>query len=53
MCEEYEFLHDRSGQPHMVIGQSTVLSAIKTKVSLDYDDPANQDLLLQQYGERI
>ena len=37
----------------MVMGQSIVLSAIKTEVSLDCDDPTNQDLLLQQYGERI
>ena len=28
-------------------------SAIKTEVSLDCDDPTNQDLLLQQKGERI
>ena len=26
---------------------------IKTEVLLDCDDPTNQDLLLQQYGERI
>ena len=52
MCEEYETLHDRSGRPDMVMGQSIVLSAIKTEVSLDCDDPTNQDLLLQQYGER-
>ena len=37
----------------MVMGQSIVLSAIKTEVSLGCDDPTNQDLLLQQYGERI
>ena len=30
-----------------------MLSAIKTEVPLDSDDPVNQDLLLQQYGERI
>ena len=53
MCEECESLHDRSGRPDKVMGQSFVLSAIKTEVSLDYDDPTNQDLLLQQYGERI
>ena len=53
MCEEYESLHDRSGRPDMLMGQSIVLSAIKTEVSLDCDDPTNQDLLLQQYGERI
>ena len=52
MCEEYETLHDRSGRPD-VMGQSTVLSAIKTEVSLDNDDPAYQNFLFQQYEERI
>ena len=52
MCEEYESLHDRSGRP-VVMGQSIVLSEIKTEVPLDCDDPTNQDLLLQQYEERI
>ena len=37
----------------MVMGQSIVLRAIKTEVSLDCDDPTNQDLLFQQYEERI
>ena len=41
MCEEYETLHDTSGQPDAVMGQSIVLSAIKTEVSLDFDDPTN------------
>ena len=53
MCEEYESIDDRSGRLDMVMGQSIVLNAIKTEVSLDCDDPTNQDLLLQQYGERI
>ena len=53
MCEEYESLHDRSGRPDKVMGQSIVLTEIKTEVPLDCDDPANQDLLLKQYGERI
>ena len=38
------------------MGQSSsslVLSVIKTEVLLDCDDPANQDLLLRQHGERI
>ena len=55
MCEEYETLHDRSGQP-VGEGQSSsslVLSVIKTEVLLDCDDLAHKDLLLQQYGERI
>ena len=55
MCEEYETLHDRTGQ-HVVRGQwssSFVPSVIKTEVLLDCDDLAHKDLLLQQYGERI
>ena len=55
MCEEYETFHDRTVQP--VVGRqsssSFVPSVIKTDVPLDSDEPANQDLLLQQYGERI
>ena len=47
MCEECESLHDRSGQPDMVMGQSIVLSAIKTEVPLENDDPAYQNFLLQ------
>ena len=38
MCEEYESLHDRSGQPDMVIGQSMVLSEMKEEVLLEDDD---------------
>ena len=53
MCEEYESLHDRSGRPDMVMGQSFVLSAIKTEVLLENDNPAYQNFLLQQYEERI
>ena len=55
MCEEYESFHERMGRP-VVMGQSSsslVLGVIKTEVPLDCNDPANQDLLLQQYGERI
>ena len=39
-----------------MMGQSSsslVHSVIKTEVLLDCDDPVSQDLLLQQYGERI
>ena len=52
ICEEYESLHERTERP-VVMGQSIVLSAIKTEVPLDSDDPANQNFLLQQCGERI
>ena len=53
MCEEYESLHERTVRP-VVMGQSSsslVLSAIKTEVLLDSNDPAYQNFLLQQYGE--
>ena len=43
MCEEYESHHDRSGQPDKVMGQSIVLSAIKTEVLLENDDPEYQN----------
>ena len=55
MCEKYETLQDRSGQP-VVEGQSSsslVLSVIKTEAPLNSDDHAHKDLLLQRYGERI
>ena len=54
-CEKYESLHEITVRP-VVMGQSSsslVLSVIKTEVPLNCDDTANQDLLLQQYGERI
>ena len=53
MCEECESLHDRSGQPDMVMGQSIVLSEIQTEVPLDCDEPVYQNFVLQQCEERI
>ena len=53
VCGECESLHDRSGQPDVVMGQSIVLSEIKTEVPLENDDPAYQNFLLQQYEERV
>ena len=44
--------HQRTVRP-VVMGQSIVLSAIKTEVSLESDDPAYQNFLFQQYEERI
>ena len=37
ICEEYESLHERTGRL-VVMGQSIVLSAIKTEVPLESDD---------------
>ena len=42
MCEEYESFHERTQRP-VVMGQSIVLSAIKTEVSLESDDPEYQN----------
>ena len=53
MCEEYETIHDRLGRPDAVMGQSIVLSAIKTELPLESDGPAYPNFLLQQYEERI
>ena len=52
MCEKYESLHERTGRL-VVMGQPIVLSAIKTEVPLESDDPAYQNFLFQQYEERI
>ena len=38
MCEGYESRHDRSGRPDKVMGQSIVLSEIKTEVPLENDE---------------
>ena len=53
MCEEFESLQDRSGQPDVLMGQSIVLSEIKAEVLLENDIPSHQNLLLQRYEERI
>ena len=53
MCEEFEFHQDRSGQPDVLMGQSIVLSEIKAEVFLQNVIPSQQNVLLQQYEERI
>ena len=51
ICAEYESFHERTGRL-VVMGQSIVLSAIKTEVPLESDDPAYQYFHFQQYEER-
>ena len=55
ICEECETFHERTVRSVVMVqsNSSLVLSVIKTEVLLDCDDPANKDLLLQQFGERI
>ena len=50
MCEEYESYHGRTG------GQSSssfVPSVIKTNMSLNDDDLAHKEIILQRYQERV
>ena len=53
ICEEFETHQDRSGQPDVLMGPSIVLSEIKAEVPLQNEIPSHQNLLLQQYEERI
>ena len=53
ICEEFEAHQDRSGQPDVLMGQSIVLSEIKTEVPLENDIPSHQNLILQRCKERI
>ena len=53
ICEEYDSLHDRSGQLDVLMGQSIVLSEIKAEAPLENDIPSHQNLQLQRYEERI
>ena len=53
MCEEFEFHQDRSGQLDVLMGQSIVLSEIKAEIPLQNEVPSHQNVLLQQYEERI
>ena len=53
MCEQFETHQDRSGQPNVLMGQSIVLSEIKTEVPLQNEILSHQNVLLQQYEERI
>ena len=53
LCEEFEIHQDRSGEPDVLMGQSVVLSEIKAEVPLHNEIPSHQNVLLQQYEERI
>ena len=53
ICEEFEAYQDRSGEPDVLMGQSVVLSEIKTEVPLQNDDPSHHKILWQHYEERI
>ena len=41
MCEEFESLHDRSGEPEILMGQSIVLGEVKAETPVHDEDPMN------------
>ena len=51
--EEFEAHQDRSGEPDVLMGQSIVLSEIKTEVPLESEDPSHHQILWQQYIQQI
>ena len=53
ICEEFEAHQDRSGEPYVLMGQSTILSEIKAEVPLQNENPSHHQILWQQYEERI
>ena len=48
ICEEFEAHQDRSGEPDVLMGQSIVLSEIKTEVPLQNEDPSHHQIPWQQ-----
>ena len=53
ICEEFEALQDRSGEPDVLMGQSIVLGEIKAEIPVQNENPRNHQILWQQYMERI
>ena len=53
MCEEFESLQDRSGQPDVLMGQSIVLGEIKAEALLHDEDPMNDQIIWQQYIQQV
>ena len=53
LCEEFESHQDRSGEPEILMGQSIVPGEIKAEVPSQNEDSINDQILWQQYIERI
>ena len=53
ICEEVEIHQDGSGEPDIQMGQSIVLGEIKAEVLLQDENPMNDQIIWQQYIERI
>ena len=53
LCEEFESHLDGSGEPEILMGHSIVLGEIKAEVPLQNENSLNNQILWQQYIERI
>ena len=53
LCEEFETHQDGSGELDVLMGQSFVLGEIKAEIPLQNENPSHQNVLLEQYEERI
>ena len=51
--EEFEDHQDRTGEPVILVGQSIVLDEVKAETPLHDEDPMNDQIIWQQYIERI
>ena len=53
VCEEFESHQDRSGELHVLMGQSIVIGEIKAEIPVQDESSSNHQILWQQYMERI
>ena len=53
ICDEFESHQDGSGEPEILMGQSIVLGEIMAEVPLQNENSMNDQILWQQYIERI
>ena len=52
-CEEFDSYRDGSGEPEILMGQSIVLGEIKAEVLLQNEDSMNDQIIWQQYIQRL
>ena len=53
ICEEFEDHQDRTEEPVILMGQSIVVSEVKAEAPLHNENPMNDQIIWQQYIERI
>ena len=53
VCDEYEGHQDSTGQPVILVGQSTVLGEIKAEVLAHDEEPRDDQIILQQYVQQV